>query len=272
MPDPYPCAIVSCAAECHMGSEFGCLGKYAPRLRDAADDTFDLSMAVSVYGGAAASDVRVTACNPFSVDCRKEDVIPGAVDVTDAEGRATLSWPMQGGTGFSGALAFEDERADAGSPDGGIAQGQLLPSRVVRTLPFIEARYGIQLPTINVFEIYLDLVHETFDPARAYAVARVLDCGIGGASGIEIKVSTEDARTRYYYWSDFVAREGLAETTRDGLVSIMALPPGGNALITATERSTGRVVARGRIVPLAGTYIYVDLFPLTEAQALEQFD
>ena len=276
LPNPGSCALFSCASECHIGTELSCVGTYAPRLRDPSDEMFDVTVWAFVFAGSGdgkVSGVQVSACKAGSVDCRPGDFIPEGVGVTDAS-RVDLSWPMQGGTGFTGHFAFEDEREDAGDPDGGIGEGRLVPARFLKTTPFIETGYNLALPTINAFDIFLGVTKDKpkFDPERAYATVHILDCGGNASPGIKISVSTADASTRYLYWSGYLPTEGLAETTGDGLVSVLFLPAGGISVVTATERATGRVVARGRFAPLAGTYFYIYLLPLTQSQALEQFD
>ena len=97
------------------------------------------------------------------------------------------------------------------------------------------------MPTRNALDTLATVVSDGgFDPDRAYGYIQLLDCNLLGARGLELTLSSADARTRINYMVDGVPSTTATETS-DGGVSIAFVRAQGQ-VFRATER--GRPIYR----------------------------
>ena len=236
------CLSVSCRAECELGENFSCVGKFAwPR---PVGNTVTFTGRYHT-GGEAQAGLTVKACRRQDLSC----VDPVTSGTTDDEGEVALTIPV-GDSGFEGF--FDVAGNDAVMP---VIQAQTAPLFADEYRGFDMTSYA----TVTAAEALLDLQVD-LDKGLLYAFAE--DCLDLRAPGLVLEIEGPGLEgVTQFYWNNGLPSLDLTETVPGmGGAGWVNVPPG-LYTVRAYRADDGAEVALTQLQSRAGTVTSTTLSP-----------
>jgi len=251
----YDCARARCEEACPLGTNFDCVGRYELPAPYVARELIALNLDVNILPYVLADGITAHECPPGAIGCKPEGRSAPVIG-----GRVTLHVTPTNPTGFEGSIYFSDDRIDAGSTDGGISEGPLLPGYLVSTTPFREDHVSyIAIPTHAYCDLLLSTAGTACDETRAYVYVLPADGDGLPALDLEFELTSADTRTFLTYFANtFEVSTTLRKTVGYGAVFSL-VPAGVSAQLVA--RRAGTEISRATVIPPAGSFTRVHMRP-----------
>jgi hypothetical protein len=225
--------------------DWSCVGKVTWPAPAKATAEVNLTFSKLVGNGALAG-LNVKVCAKDDAPC----AAPLSMGVTDAMGAIKLTVDT-GAAGFDG---FLDVSGDA-----------IIPSLIYYLPPVSEdlvaGKLDIPLVTNDSIGLITGLAGGiTLDPARGELLALAYDCAKANAIGVQVAVSSTDAKTTQAYLQGQALSTMATETDKSG-GSVLFNLPAGAADVSVKIAGAGTLTAKTAVSVRAGAFTYVTLPP-----------
>ena len=230
--------LVPAEAAVDSGGPFGCADLPKPNGDPTKPATVEQPI-FNVVSGATLSGVQAKVCSRVDPNCAS----PVATITSDDKGvfRANVY------VGFEGFLELKGT---------GVADALLMFDPPIRG---DSRRPSAPLPTKEAADFYSQQVVGTpLDTTTGYFLVRASNCQIEPIRGVTASLATTTAKTKLFFVYNNTPRTDVDQTNEEGAFGFFNVPVG-TALITVSDKASGKKIGQTSVVVRAGflTILYL---------------